>query len=264
VSLPRTISLAAGSTIHASGNLVYIEAAAGPVDITFGPDGAVARAQAVGSSIEVSDGYTSITASVACTLLVGHGRKFLPDQGSGGGSSQVNQAFNSNAGVTGNVNNIATVGGVVNAGTTTNVNGFGPPVPVEMLKNNGDGTWTNYPLQTADGFQLEVQPTHNSVAGFVANPGYSQPTVGLSTIRISIATAGSVAGLAVTDQFGDPVTVYPGDGSACIPSGVIPPNTGGRFYIPCAGTTAILFSSADGGWGFRVGMSQLPFTPRLG
>ena len=248
MSLPRTITLAAGSTIHASGNLLFILAAASAVDVTFGPDGAVARALPVGASLEVADGYNSITVSVACTLLIGHGRLFLPNPAAAGGTVPVPLP----------------VQGVLPAFSQQAVGNFGNPQLNGMLVNNGDGTWTNYPLQSLDGQSLLVQPGHNSVAGFVANPGYSQPSAGLATIRVSIATPGGAAGLAITDQFGDPISVYPADGSAVLSTGVIPTSTGGRFYIPCEGTTRVLFNSTDATWGFRIGMSQFPFIPRLG
>ena len=176
--------------------------------------------------------------------------------------SSVVQAFNSVAGITGNVNNIATVGGVVNFGTTTTIGGAGPPVPVSMYHDNGDGTFTSHPLQTDDNQTLLVQPGINIQVGFVFGvPTLNYPVKDVQSVRVWVDSA-DVTPMQVTDQYGHPVTIYPQDGSACIPSGQFPAAYAG-YYLCTAGITFLNFTGS-GAWSFHAATGPQAFIPRLG
>lgn len=142
---------------------------------------------------------------------------------------------------------------------------FGNQVLAGMVKDNGDGTWSGYPLQTYDRNALEVGLL-DSRAAFVYTvdntPGNAFSCFQYGCVRMSITNPGD-KDLLIADIFGAPLIAYTQAG-AILAEGTIPAGTSGVVYIPVIGAGAVLMQAAPGGatpWGVRISASPRAYVP---
>lgn len=134
---------------------------------------------------------------------------------------------------------------------------FGNPSPGEMLKNNGDGTFTNDPFQTIDGQGLITEQIPNVEFGFLMQPGQAIDVRLFNWITVVVYRNDPSTACFITDSQGYTLWSYIASSAltgAPNQSIVADITVGSRYYVPCVGVASIIFTCANANtWQFKVG-----------